>query len=120
MCVAGDTFVLRATAANVVEVLNYSAVLNNYGIPRTWQDMTGSRASATGYTNSTGREIEVAICTGFTTATDIVVTVAGIAITRSAGNSTGGTSNVYFKVPAGATYSAAITGYGGGTWAELR
>jgi len=119
VCVSGDTFMLRATAANVVEVFGYAAVLGNYEVPRTWQDMSASRASATGYTNSTGREIEVSITSAPATATDCILTVSGIQIARSSQNSSGGNSCVYGKVPNGATYSCVIVG-SPFVWAELR
>lgn len=60
--VAGDTCILRATAANVVEVLAYTPFLNQaVGYGQTWQNVTGSRALATVYTNSTGKAIQLSV-----------------------------------------------------------
>lgn len=59
---AGDTCILRATAANVVEVLSYTSVVaQSIGVGQTWLNVTASRALATTYTNTTGRPIMVSI-----------------------------------------------------------
>lgn len=77
---SGDEFSLRATAANVVEVLGAAQVgvnsditsmtavtalptaLMPLGVGQTWQNLTGSRAIDTTYNNSSGRPIEISIC----------------------------------------------------------
>jgi hypothetical protein len=89
------------------------------GVNQTWQNVTGSRASGTTYTNSTGKPIQVSI------RSDVddgycQLTVAGIVVAMS-GNTLGIGNNRNFVsaiVPAGNTYA-----YAGSTialWAELR
>ena len=91
------------------------------GAGQTWQNMTGSRVSATTYTNSTGKPIQICITTGPGASQGLNITVAGLLVVNqssSAGASTFAAS-VSAIVPAGATYSATITG-GIGNWTELR
>lgn len=56
--VAGDTFILRATAANTVEVLSLTRK-QQFGFGMTWQNMLASRAAGTIYTNTSGGPIFV-------------------------------------------------------------
>jgi hypothetical protein len=121
---AGDTCILRATAANVVEVLSFSSTVNkSIGVGQTWQDVTGSRALSTTYTNSTGKPIEVqGRCAITTTNSSIVVTVQGVAVTGSANGAVNHGSYVSAIVPDGASYNFTVnSGVGSGltVW-ELR
>lgn len=97
------------------------------GVGQTLQLVTGSRALATTYTNSTGKPILVHFYGTNAAATGSVctwaVTINGNSF--ASGVSLAGYSghNVSFIVPAGNTYS--VSGTGGGTltigsWAELR
>lgn len=91
------------------------ATANSYdlGVGQTWQDVTGSRAVGTTYTNSTGKPITVII---YHTGTTKFVYVGGVAI-----GSTNTTVTMPFTivVPNGVTYSTDA-----GTtivkWSELR
>jgi hypothetical protein len=92
-----------------------------FGQGQTWQTVTGSRALATSYTNSTGRPIAVSVLSGGLTAgNNINGNVGGINVAFAQIN-TAGTSQVTinFIVPIGATYivtaSAAFS-----AWYELR
>lgn len=123
---AGDTCILRATAANVVEVLTYTPFLNqSVGYGQTWQDVTGSRVLGTTYTNSTGKPIAVHasfICPNNSSAVKLLVNgvqaglcQGAVSASVSYGVGTGIVTN-------GATYSITIIG---GTpsiqaWSELR
>jgi len=107
---AGDTCILRATAANTVEVLCYTPFKSQaVGSYQTWQNLTASRAAATNYTNSTGKPIQVAVRSG--TAAP-AITVDGVAM--DAGSGTLHT----VVVPSGSVYNLTT-----GTlvsWYELR
>lgn len=84
-------------------------------VDRAWQDLTASRVSATNYTNTTGREIEVSIRCA--TGTSSTLTVAGIIIV-SFSMTGGGGSTLIGTVPNGAVYSATSSSIS--LWAELR
>ena len=86
------------------------------GAGQTWQDVTGSRAPSTTYTNSTGRPIVVAVNNASGAASTL--TVAGVQVGRCSQTSGGLGWQLTAVVPNGATYvyaGAAIT-----NWAELR
>jgi hypothetical protein len=91
------------------------ASVGGVGDGQTWQDVTGSRALSTTYTNSTGKPIMVAFIT--TSGTSAVVTVGGVAITE--GGAFGSAYGTMFViVPNGATYSIAAGNLQ--RWSELR
>jgi hypothetical protein len=99
------------------------------GIGQTWQNVTGSRALGTTYTNSTGKPILVNVVqyNGGANGVFITLTIDGVMVDRDGGWPGGGNpmyANVSGIVPNGSTYSAAATG-GNATgslnnWAELR
>lgn len=121
---AGDTCIIRATAANVVEVLCYTpGIPQEIGYRQTWQDVTASRAVNTTYTNTTGRPIQVIVTAGVVGAlnTEKTLTINGISL--GAWNHSGSTTLVYssvtFTVPHNSTYSIGGTGEIN-KWIELR
>lgn len=63
---AGDTCIIRATAANTVEIVcGVFLAERAAGSGQTWQNLTASRAVNTAYENTTGRSIQVSIyCIG--------------------------------------------------------
>lgn len=89
---------------------------------QSWQDVTGSRAINTTYTNTTGRPIQVSICVTNSTASSAVLDllVDGVLVYTNLGRTT------YYNffqiaaiIPAGSTYATqSATGMTG--WAELR
>src|SRR5690606_21747642 len=97
---AGDTFMLRATAADTVELLSalpnasvgqsklVTAVLPP-GPGQTTQNLVASRLAATNYTNSSGRTVEVTVTVFGTDLTDFSVTRAGVTIIQSRSGGTG-------------------------------
>jgi hypothetical protein len=105
---AGDTCIVRATAANTVEILcgNFLAQ-RSIGDGQTWQDMTASRALGTTYTNTTGRTICVSVY-GATGNSTVGIVVDGLLLSRftPAGSGTL-TSTCFAIIPNGATYSIA-------------
>ena len=118
-----------AVGTNTTQIATTAFVLANQsgvGIGQTWQDVTGSRALGTTYTNSTGKPIMVNVNNVGTTASiQINLYVNGALITGQR-LATGGAScriGVFSIIPNGATYS--ITNGGGtegtlNTWSELR
>ena len=85
------------------------------GVSQTWQNVIGSRAMNTTYTNSTSQSIMVAFGIGSSSAT---VVVGGVTLYQfSAANGNTNTAGT-FIVPPGTTYS--INGGGLVYWAELR
>lgn len=95
------------------------------GNGQTWQNLTGSRAAGTTYTNSTGRTITVCVevtSTGGPQSFGISPNIGGVtlpAITAYSANA-GYRASAYFQVPSGQTYSVGATSSNMSTWAELR
>jgi hypothetical protein len=97
-----------------------SSALGVLGVGQTWQNVTGSRARNTTYTNNTGKPIMVYVSTINDTSNAATVIVGGVTIaildTTSAGNNTINTS---FIVPNGTTYR--VTSFRAlALWTELR
>lgn len=101
--------------------------LSEFGVGQTWQNLTGSRAMGTNYTNSSGKPIEVIVTAdtnGSTGSSSISLTVAGVVVSYSyvprvtTGNSRPMVSAV---IPNGAIYSAQNIANGPlFSWSELR
>ena len=116
---AGDTCIIRATAANVVEVLSYvRGITQAIGEGQTWQDVTSSRSSGTTYTNTTNKPIQVLFRLNSASSSTVAFNVAGSAIPST--SASGGGVCVAFIVPSGATYSITYTNALSVVWAELR
>lgn len=87
-----------------------------FGSGQSWQDVTGSRAALTNYTNTTGKPIEVAI-----TLVDVtsLVTVDGVTVGAQQSTNLGPRNTISFTVPPGSVYrlnnSVAFI-----QWSELR
>lgn len=93
------------------------------GVSQSWQDVTGSRATNTNYTNSTGKPIEVSIYTsGGGSGAYAQIISAGVFVSGIQ-NNTATSIPLYISaiIPNGVVYSCA-TGAGGGfaKWTELR
>lgn len=120
---AGDTCIIRATAANVVEILS-GRFLSERGIGagQTWQDVTSIRANNTNYTNTTGRPIMVIVTDATIGAGSFTrITVDGLLISefnfdQATGNEATTGSAI---IPAGAIYSVSCQ-VGILRWSELR
>lgn len=89
------------------------------GVGQTWQNLTGSRAGSTTYTNSTGKPIMVCVTAAGTPA-GVILIVDGVTVIQSVmGGATSGNWSASVIVPNGQTYSATI--YGSlASWVELR
>lgn len=117
--VAGDTFLMRSTAANTVEIVcGLFLVDRASGSGQTWQNLTGSRALGTSYTNSTGRSIMITVYTSQSGGpTDIIV--GGVIAARASASTGGEGVNAAAIIPPGGVYSVSA-GNTLGYWAELR
>jgi hypothetical protein len=109
-----------AKAASPLKVKQYNDA-KNLGVVQTWQDVTGSRAAATTYTNSTGRPIQVAIYAGAASGGTITLTIAGLQVGQHTnGTAVNNTGQVVGIVPIGATYSITLSSWTLTAWRELR
>lgn len=90
------------------------------GLGQTWQNMTGSRAQGTTYTNTTGKPIALSICSGTAASSGVALTVGGLSVASSLIQLAGGSfvANVFSIVPPGVTYS--VPSWNTGSWFELR
>lgn len=112
-----------ATAPSTIQGMGGQALtaMGSLGYGQTWQTVTGSRALATTYYNTTGKPIVVAVLSGGLTAgNNITGVVSGINVAYAQIN-TAGTSQVTinFIVPVGATYSVTASA-AFAAWYELR
>ena len=117
--VAGNTVLNLPTSSGTLST-------GGVGEGQTWQDLTASRASATTYTNSTGKPIQVSFTaiSGGAGDAQAALTVGGVLIQRlrgvppNASFTDGGI--VTAIVPNGTTYSITFSGATTAIWAELR
>lgn len=118
-----------ADAIRAVTPANLAATV--LGLGQTWQDVSGSRAFATNYTNSTGRSIQVSVTctssfTGGNAAVGVLidgVTIANYATNESNGATYQSNSRPFsFIVPPGSVYrvNQTLNTSTIGIWAELR
>lgn len=109
-----------ATAPSLVHASNPLAKwLSGYG--QIWQDVSGSRALATTYTNSTGRSIVVQYQVSATAGVQASITINGQSVAIGGGlNGSGNTSACIATIPAGATYNASNANITLSNWRELR
>ena len=122
---SGDTCILRATAANTVELLCYTpGIPQELGYRQSRVDVTGSRAKGVTYTNSTGRTIKVSInmIQVSTVAADFtVVDSAGSLIVTTINESTSNEIGyISEEIPPGATYTLSGGSSTISKWVELR
>lgn len=98
---------------------------NSLAQGQTWQTVTGSRALSTTYTNTTGKPIVVRVaCVSSVLASQMVITVSGVSLTSGQSADSSAVPVPYSEaiVPAGGTYSAALSSGTPSslTWQELR
>jgi hypothetical protein len=114
------------TAGNVLtsDGTNWtSSAVTALGVGQTWQNVGGSRAFSTTYTNSTGKAIMVSILAVTPNAAPGLcnfyvdgVSIGGFGMSQSGGIQNGNT----FIVPAGSTYYVTVTNFSLISWFELR
>lgn len=109
-----------ATAPSLVHASNPLAKwMGGYG--QSWQDVSGSRALATTYTNSTGRDIVVQYQVSATAGVQASITINGQAVAIGGGlNAAGNSCACIATIPAGATYNASNTNITLTNWREKR
>jgi len=91
------------------------------GDGQSWQNVTGSRAANTVYTNTTGRPIMVKVITIATWPGSRDLLVNGVSVDYQAVNSTwNGVIAQFAIVPAGATYQFGVAPVPVNQWMELR
>lgn len=93
------------------------------GAGQTWQDVKGSRASATNYTNSTGNPILVVVSAGSTPGLAAAsISVSGVVVASMADGYNAATNIIPLVavVPNGATYRVDVTQGVIQNWTELR
>ena len=100
-----------------VSGLDVVTVNQSFGVGQTWQNVLGSRASNTTYTNSTGKSIAVSIRTGVLNENPNI-TVAGVVVSATTAAPTAALA-LFAIVPNGATYSY-TSGTAAINWMELR
>lgn len=110
-----------ATAPSTIQGCGGQAIssMQSLGYGQTWQNVTGSRALATTYYNTTGKPIFVNISGQSASIYAHALTVNGLALVGAQITTTGTQGGACWLVPAGASYS-----YAGPTtivqWSELR
>lgn len=123
------TLPIARIADGAVSTAKLAADAVPIGVGQTWQDVTGSRAVGTTYTNSTGKPIMFVITgarTGGSSSTMAVyidgVSVAAVSVAESAYTSWYTLQNTAtFIVPQGSSYSITFSGTAGvNKWFELR
>ncbi|AVD86180.1 hypothetical protein [Pseudomonas sp. SWI44] len=122
---AGDTCIIRATAANTVEILCgrflQNAAVGTLG--QAPQNVTASRAANTTYTNATGRAISILITrgTGSAGANSSELLVDGVQVHSISATSTINVFTISCVIPAGSTYRLNLTGTASLIhWSEVR
>lgn len=120
--VAGDSFLMRSTAANTVEVVGGTFLIDRaIGSGQTLQDVTASRPTGTTFTNTTGRSIEVLLHVNANGNTDVLtITLGGVVIFSNDVGVTGMGQLFTFTVGAGVSYRVDITAATINKWSEIR
>lgn len=107
---AGDTCLIRATGANVVEVLCYTpGIPQAVGYLKTWQNLFASRSPATNYTNTDGRTRYISVVTGDVAgnSSGLTVLIDGFTVYNSVVGASGGSApriGTIIPIPAGSIY----------------
>lgn len=98
------------------------ASLSSLGFGQAWQNLTGTRALSTTYTNTTGRPIVINVVATSGSTTSMTITINGVAITGSGQGTTGIGAQLSVIIPPGASYSASVSGSTPtlAAWLELR
>lgn len=96
------------------------AAMSSLGYGQTWQDLTGSRAAATTYYNTSGKPIFLSIyCTGSAALTNYI-NVNGLAVSAMSLNTATNTFGQTSIIPASGNYSVTLNTGAITKWFELR
>lgn len=111
-----------ATAPSTIQGAGGNALtaMSSLGYGQTWQNVTGSRAVATTYYNTTGKPISALVT--LTNSAGYIPTFAVAGTTILSATMAGITKNTYgFVIPPGASYTLTVSGTGSiDSWLELR
>ena len=121
--VAGDCFLMRSTAANTVEIVGGTFLIDRgIGTGQTWQDVSASRSMGVTYTNTTGRPIIVQAWGSTTSPTSnfFKIVVNGIDVSLTAIEAMASAATVSAIIPPGVTYSVVSSNVTLLKWMELR
>lgn len=111
-CRRADSAAVADTATNATTSL---------GNGQTWQDVSGSRAANTDYTNTTGRAIQVSVNASPNNASNsLILLVGGVGVSQQTNNAVGSINCVSAVIPPGGVYQAQTTAMNSLNWMELR
>ena len=122
---AGVWVIPAATGTTTIQGIGGQAMagMNTLGYGQSWQSFTvgSTRVLGTTYYNTTGRPIVVSFSGTAGTSTNCQLTISGLLVAQSGGDTTNGASNASISgiVPPGASYSIASTRTTN-VWFELR
>ncbi len=123
---SGNLRVLNSTGTSAANPISQKAATDNMlGVGQSWGDYSGNRQIGTGYTNATGKAIEV-FCScvlPISGTSSVSLEVNGLVISQSAATSPGGNirGNVSGIIPAGASYKVITSNTTDvRIWVELR
>ncbi|GAA0417093.1 hypothetical protein GCM10008969_45360 [Pseudomonas veronii subsp. inensis] len=118
----GDTCILRATAANTVEVLCYTpGIPQAIGYLQTTQNMASARFVATDYTNTSGRPILLSVYASVAASNVLSLLVNGAVVAQNTINNSapGANSTLTFVILPGQVYRVnSVVGLA--MWTEIR
>lgn len=122
-CSTGNAYVRAASGISSSPVWTAWVPIAGVGTNQTWQDVTGSRAVSTNYTNSTGKPIHVVISgnTFSTTGTARIIATGSVNVGDVSWSLASGNYPVTLSavIPVGGTYFLSAT-MGIARWSELR
>lgn len=90
------------------------------GDGQTWQNLTGSRALGTTYTNTTGRSILISVYGVKSSSALTTITVDSNVVLSTGVESSASSDTIQMLIPNGSTYSVTFGGGSLTTWFELR
>jgi hypothetical protein len=100
------------------------AAMDSIGYGQTWQDLTGSRALATTYYNTTGKPISIRVeaVSAITTGMSMILTVDGVNIKNESefANGVGYLLTIDCIIPHGSSYNVTAVNAVLDQWSELR
>jgi hypothetical protein len=102
----------------------FAPLSQTFGIGQSWQDVSGSRAAGTTYTNTTNRPVMVQVEATASGAGSFAIAASvgalGIANPSWSAPAAGYRGDATFIVPPGATYSCTLTNAALSSWKEFR
>lgn len=118
----GALSITRCSDGRVAALIGADNKVTFPGNAQTWQNVVTSRALNTPYTNDTHNPIKVSIFGSCSVDNAFAATIDGVpySVIGSIAYAAGKSSNIYFEVPAGKTYSVTAPAGALSYWRELR